>query len=634
MASHMSRPSVLLGSWVRRLVCAAAFRAAAGTCTDDSACQASCSGAIVDVPEASASSCSDAQCHCAASPCNAICDACVCDSSAVMLSGGACVELGDSAAAGSCELTHDVLINMAFSLCPDVEPAGFLDDGSPSSSFELMLYSAVANALGVAPSEVQVDGASLASPPQNPSLGSFVHSDVAFSYCTTNGAATPASREFEDLLSQGFQKFRAMQAATTVRVLDLGPHGSSNATTPAPDSSADSSSESGDSFDPWQLIVCLIILLLLVVLVAVAVKALMVHRQVNKSGRVASAPVSCPKCDRESLIWTDMKTGHYNKGWECEQIATCGNCSDTSGRLRWCCEPCKSDWCASCYDKAVAAKREAEAVQAAMPEAVVFAQVASGFHPEEVDADKLFRQSCLEIKEGERVEIIAGGGGWFYGRIPGPPERAGYFPENRVSWIGQLRLDDRCGSQLDEGLVVTVEHNFSPGDVGDGSENWHRDSCLTLEEGDVVEVTGGGCGWLYGHVRGKPERCGYFPENRATLPAQDADDAGGDDLADLEAGNFVAIVNCAFSPGGVSDAQEEAASFSDSCIAIAHGDVVEVIASAGGWLYGRVVGCPERCGYFPENRISFLGAPVQGDVAHSNAEVVGGTTEGVRADAS
>merc|ERR1711998_791049 len=48
-----------------------------------------------------------------------------------------------------------------------------------------------------------------------------------------------------------------------------------------------------------------------------------------------------------------------------------------------------------------------------------------------------------------------------------------------------------------------------------------------------------------------------------------------------------------------------------SCLAIQEGEVVEVMAAGGGWLYGRITGVEtERVGYFPENRITWLCSPV------------------------
>ncbi|CAE8722585.1 unnamed protein product, partial [Polarella glacialis] len=246
-------------------------------------------------------------------------------------------------------------------------------------------------------------------------------------------------------------------------------------------------------------------------------------------------------------------------------------------------------------------------------EQVVLAKVACSFSPLDVEDDKVFRESCLELQEGDIVEVVAGGGGWFYGRILSSgtdsegrgPVRVGYFPENRVSWVGQIPVGN-SSSQVtspEQHLLVSVEHGFSPRDVEDGEAL--RENCLQLAAGEVVEVLAGGGGWLYGQVAGDPERTGYFPENRASWLGRCET---GVEATRTEQGMLVQVTQ-SFSPGSPGDAEEEV-SFSGSCIALAEGDVVEVAAAGGGWLYGRVVGAPERNGYFPETRVSWVGRPV------------------------
>eukprot|EP00435_Cladocopium_sp_Y103_P001422 s5642_g1.t1 len=133
-----------------------------------------------------------------------------------------------------------------------------------------------------------------------------------------------------------------------------------------------------------------------------------------------------------------------------------------------------------------------------------------------------------------------------------------------------------------------------------------REHCLQVEAGELVEVLAGGAGWLYGQVAGHPERAGYFPENRANWLGATADNE--QEAARTQQGVLVKVVQD-FAPGSPGDKEEEVA-FADSCLALAQGDVVEVAASGGGWVYGRVVGAPDRHGYFPETRVSWLGRPV------------------------
>eukprot|EP00439_Symbiodinium_sp_Y106_P046600 s1143_g5.t4 len=172
------------------------------------------------------------------------------------------------------------------------------------------------------------------------------------------------------------------------------------------------------------------------------------------------------------------------------------------------------------------------------------------------------------------------------------------------SWIGKIpRAEVACA---DQHALVFVDHGFTPEDVAE-CENL-RENCLHLEAGEMVEVLAGGSGWLYGQVAGHPERAGYFPENRATWLGTCEENG---EAAKTDRGVLVKVVEN-YSPGSPGDKEEEVA-FAESCLALAEGDVVEVAASGGGWVYGRVVGSPERHGYFPETRVSWLGKPVERD---------------------
>merc|ERR1719491_1120002 len=89
------------------------------------------------------------------------------------------------------------------------------------------------------------------------------------------------------------------------------------------------------------------------------------------------------------------------------------------------------------------------------------------FAAEDVD-DLSWRNCCLAIKEGEVVEVMAAGGGWLYGRIAGSePERAGYFPENRIYWLtptaaasveppGEVAGEDGSNAAAEGGWLVKV----------------------------------------------------------------------------------------------------------------------------------------------------------------------------------
>lgn len=176
-----------------------------------------------------------------------------------------------------------------------------------------------------------------------------------------------------------------------------------------------------------------------------------------------------------------------------------------------------------------------------------------------------------------------------------------------MSWVGKIPRVSEEVTSADQHALVSVDLGFSPQDVEEGGETM-REHCLQVEAGELVEVLAGGAGWLYGQVAGHPERAGYFPENRANWLSATAENK--QEAARTQQGVLVKVVQD-FAPGSPGDKEEEAA-FADSCLALAQGDVVEVAASGGGWVYGRVVGAPDRHGYFPETRVSWLGRPVAG----------------------
>eukprot|EP00747_Dinoflagellata_sp_TGD_P211950 gnl/TRDRNA2_/TRDRNA2_85111_c0_seq1.p1 gnl/TRDRNA2_/TRDRNA2_85111_c0~~gnl/TRDRNA2_/TRDRNA2_85111_c0_seq1.p1 ORF type:complete len:469 (-),score=42.63 gnl/TRDRNA2_/TRDRNA2_85111_c0_seq1:56-1402(-) len=64
------------------------------------------------------------------------------------------------------------------------------------------------------------------------------------------------------------------------------------------------------------------------------------------------------------------------------------------------------------------------------------------FAPAEVADNETLRESCLELAVGDVLEVVAGGGGWLFGWPLGDSVRAGYFPENRVSWLGRAMAEE------------------------------------------------------------------------------------------------------------------------------------------------------------------------------------------------
>jgi len=71
---------------------------------------------------------------------------------------------------------------------------------------------------------------------------------------------------------------------------------------------------------------------------------------------------------------------------------------------------------------------------------------------------------------------------------------------------------------------------------------------------------------------------------------------------------FLATAISAFSPEDV----EQGEAFAEAWLGLDAGDIVEVVAGTGGWLYGYVLARPERAGLFPENCVSWMGVIADG----------------------
>lgn len=168
------------------------------------------------------------------------------------------------------------------------------------------------------------------------------------------------------------------------------------------------------------------------------------------------------------------------------------------------------------------------------------------------------------------------------------------------------------GRTFEDGAIVCVHLAFAPelqtvASVG---------SCLALSVGDVLRVvTDGGDGWLFGHIFGSPDQTGFFPEAHvswigspvtATVPAMAIHEGmpGPLDPGAVLSQGFVAVVQQPFSPEEVEDQV-----FAQSCLPVFEGEVLRITAGSGGWLHGEVVGVPERAGYFPEDRVSWVSSP-------------------------
>lgn len=161
-----------------------------------------------------------------------------------------------------------------------------------------------------------------------------------------------------------------------------------------------------------------------------------------------------------------------------------------------------------------------------------------------------------------------------------------------------------------EGALGHVVRDFdgpeAPG-AGADEEAGFRQSCLRLSAGDVVEIQARTGAWLFGSVSGAPERGeGFFPEGCVAVWSGEA--CVG--LPPLPAGPPAALAStgplvratCAFSPEEVAGG----ALPQELLLVLAGGEIAEVLAAGGGWLYGRLVAAPACVGYFPQDRVAWM----------------------------
>jgi len=456
-------------------------------------------------------------------------------------------EVIESAGQAQCEPGFRVTFNVAGAPTPEISLQD-VQTNQPSDKLGSLVSLGVASALKVSLDEVAISNLTLKSSANSAGVNdsvALIVFDLIFDFCSSSAVMSVDKNLFETDFKSKVQFYAAFSVPSTIAMLELENLTSSEPTNASnPDSGdpwAGVQEPPADSSDDGHVLTILVVAVVLLLAVTLAVS-----------------------------VWAKSRR-HTAK---------------------------------------VHDNRPADVEAPAAPDVErVLAHVACPFSPADVEDDKVFRESCLDLSEGDIVEVIAGGGGWFYGRIISNSgsetgDRMGYFPENRVSWIGKIPRVSEEVTNADQHALVSVDLGFSPKDIEEG-ETW-REHCLQVEAGEVVEVLAGGSGWLYGQVAGNPERSGYFPENRANWLGASADSQ--EEAARTQQGALVKVVQD-FAPGSPGDKEEEVA-FADSCLALAEGDVVEVAASGGGWVYGRVVGAPDRHGYFPETRVSWLGRPV------------------------
>ncbi|CAK0862265.1 unnamed protein product, partial [Prorocentrum cordatum] len=563
-----------------------------------------------DGAPACAEACSQAEDSdsCAGVLCDAALTRCACPGGLALSVSGGCVAAPERPQE-PCEPGYTAEFNVAVYASPELHGGHFA--AGPSAPLEGVLRWAVGAGVGCNASDVSIGSATLAPATirRRARGGRPACRGLAFSFCPPaplQALESPVARAaFEARFVAAAQRFASL-APATFSLVRLEATLQPNASEALLATQAEEVAEGGG-----RSVVAELVLLASLVVVLVAVSVVALNLCVRRGRKVQDDPAELPLDGYEGI----------------EPLAALEGGSGVALTLR----DAGSGELVLAQAGEVAAPGEGGPAQG---EQLVMARVAYDFSPRDVETSKLFRNACLQVREGDVVEVVAGGGGWFYGRVVGgeEPQRSGFFPESYCSWISAVAAGGQQVPSPERHLLVSVTHRFAPEEVKERS-TFRDEDCLAVAEGEVVEVLAGGAGWLFGRVAGQPERVGYVPEDRTVWlgrPAEDgeaaeptaaeataaeataAEAAAAADGAALHSTGFFAQVRTAFSPGTPGDSVEEAVDpFTDSCIAIAEGDVVEVLAAGGGWLYGRLVGNPAHAGYFPEARVAWMGKPGQ-----------------------
>lgn len=196
------------------------------------------------------------------------------------------------------------------------------------------------------------------------------------------------------------------------------------------------------------------------------------------------------------------------------------------------------------------------------------------FSGKEVEIEDHHRESILTLSDGDVVEIIAESQGWYCGQMVGEPTRVGYFPSSCVaSWLARPTIDAQPMPQDDEFSMPQSPDNGN----------------IELKKG-VAGV---------GHSCSDPVQIKETCSDDPSSPL-----AEGDDPFERPPPAHV----CEVSEFSVEEVEDEDSR--SKMLALTDGEVVEVMGGSGGWLFGKVLGAPERSGYFPDGRVaSWLSTP-------------------------
>eukprot|EP00439_Symbiodinium_sp_Y106_P015358 s4869_g2.t1 len=137
-----------------------------------------------------------------------------------------------------------------------------------------------------------------------------------------------------------------------------------------------------------------------------------------------------------------------------------------------------------------------------------YACAVHAFDPEETQLGT----SALRFDEGDLLQVEAKvDAAWLYGHAAKDPERAGFFPENRVRRLGTGRVPSQPPHPLahqhllERGFEVKAKSSYQPDDI-------EAKRFLRVLAGDFLEILCASEGWLYGRTLKAPTEFGFFPE--------------------------------------------------------------------------------------------------------------------------
>jgi len=421
LGRSMARPHLKWPSLFVAVIAAAVVGglASAGDnrCAEDLTCVTACTAATT--PSANGSFAS--RLTCGGASCDAHFSRCMCPAGSALRLNGACEEASFPADERICEPEHNVLLTAVLWSSPDVGPHD-VSNGLVPPALLTILQLATSAALGVGTERVALTDVKMTSRRSgasswNASTVGLLVFDLSLSFCAAPGIQFSIDpRGFERsilLLSQEFAAFHM----GTIRLLNLRDHcaamseatwgaalteglGMPNSTSGLFQQQAASDSDSGGSRSnsTWKALACSVwVLLGLSLCLAIVVRTcLFCRKKIGAKGDVAvdlEAPAGLTPVERMS-------------GQEQPSLEVSPRLGSPRGGHR------------NAAGAMVSAK--------------------SAFDPAESEHIPEFEGRYLALRMGDILEVVCDStSGWLYGFHVGRSEQLGYFPENRVSWIGR-----------------------------------------------------------------------------------------------------------------------------------------------------------------------------------------------------